>query len=53
MDGLALQVGQFHYIRIDDPERADPRSRQILDRRAPEPPRPDDKHARLAKRALA
>ena len=41
---LALQVAQVHRVEIHDPQRSDPRRRQIQGHRRPEPPGADEQH---------
>ena len=44
MDDLALQVRLIDHVEVDDAERADPRCRQVHQRRAAEPSSADDQH---------
>ena len=53
MDDLPLQVRQRHAVVIDNAERADARSRQILQHRRAEPAGADDEHAGALQLLLA
>ncbi len=53
MEDLLLEVGQAHFVVVDQPQRPDTCRRQIGRRRRAERPQPDDQHARLQEAVLA